>query len=78
VMTSGGPWKLRGIPPNGEHRMQVRVPLPQEWAGLRDEELAKVSGIPGAIFCHKGRFISVWQTKEDAMKALEYMLRKQS
>lgn len=78
VMPSAGHWKLRGIPPNGEHRMQVRVPLPQDWAGLRDEELAKISGIPGAIFCHKGRFISVWQTKEDAMKALEYMLRKRS
>lgn len=74
VMPSSGHWKIRGIPPNAEQRMKVRVPLPAEWAGLRDEELVKASGIPGAIFCHKGRFISVWETREDAMKALKYIL----
>jgi uncharacterized UPF0160 family protein len=76
VMPSGKHWKLRAIPPTIEERMKVRHPLPQEWAGLLDEELKKVSGIPGAIFCHKGRFISVWETQEDALKALEYTLRK--
>ncbi|MBS0604461.1 MAG: MYG1 family protein [Verrucomicrobia bacterium] len=74
VMPSGGHWKLRGIPPTFEERMKVRVPLPQEWAGLLDEDLKRVSGIPGAIFCHKGRFISVWETKEDVFKALDYVL----
>ena len=74
VMYSNGHWKLRGIPPSLEHRMQVRVPLPEKWAGLRDEELKKVTGINGAIFCHKGRFISVWETKEDALKALKSLI----
>ncbi|MES2345548.1 MAG: MYG1 family protein [Chlamydiota bacterium] len=75
IMPSSGHWKLRGIPPINEQRMQVRVPLPLEWAGLQDEELKRVSGIPGAIFCHKGRFISVWETKEDALKALEKVVK---
>ncbi len=75
VMPSGGHWKLRGIPPTRENRMQVRKPLPLSWAGLRDEELQRATGIKGAIFCHKGRFISVWETKEDAMKALEMVLK---
>jgi uncharacterized UPF0160 family protein len=77
IMPSGGHWKLRGIPPNNEERMKVRVPLPAEWAGLRDEELQEASGIPGAIFCHKGRFISVWQKKEDALQALNHILQKE-
>lgn len=76
IMPSGHHWKLRGIPPNLEERMKVRYPLPKEWAGLLEEELKKVSGIPGAIFCHKERFISVWETKEDALKALDYVLTK--
>lgn len=76
IMPSGKHWKLRGIPPTIEERMKVRFPLPQEWAGLLDEELKRVSGISGAIFCHKGRFISVWETREDAIKALEYTLKK--
>jgi uncharacterized UPF0160 family protein len=75
VMPSGTHWKLRGIPPNSRERMKVRVPLPESWAGLMDVELKKASGIPGAIFCHKGRFISVWETKEDAMKALAVVLK---
>lgn len=76
IMPSGKHWKLRGIPPTLDEKMKVRFPLPQEWAGLLTEDLRKISGIPGAIFCHKGRFISVWETREDAMKALEYTLRK--
>jgi uncharacterized UPF0160 family protein len=76
IMPSGKHWKLRGIPPSYEERMKVRFPLPQEWAGLLDEELKKVSGIEGAIFCHKGRFISVWETREDAIKALNYTLQR--
>ena len=74
IMPSQGQWKLRGIPPDLEHRMQVRLPLPEEWAGLRDEKLEEVSGIKGAVFCHKGRFISVWKTKEAVLKAVEKIL----
>jgi uncharacterized UPF0160 family protein len=75
VMPSGKHWKLRGIPPNSHDRMKVRKPLPEKWAGLMNDQLRKVSGIEGSIFCHKGRFISVWETREDAMKALEEVLR---
>jgi uncharacterized UPF0160 family protein len=75
IMPSGTHWKLRGIPPSYEERMKVRFPLPQEWAGLLEDNLKRVSGIPGALFCHKGRFISVWETKEDALKALDYTLQ---
>lgn len=77
VMPSGDHWKLRGIPPDLDHRMQVRLPLPEEWAGLRDEKLQEVSGIKGAIFCHKGRFISVWKSKEDVLKAIELIFKKE-
>lgn len=76
VMPSSGHWKLRGIPPTLEERMKVRVPLPQEWAGLLDDDLKRISGISGAIFCHKGRFVSVWETKEDVFKAVEYVFER--
>ncbi len=32
--------------------------LPEEWAGKSDGELAKVTGVDDAIFCHPGRFIA--------------------
>lgn len=76
IMPSGEHWKLRGIPPNLYDRMKVRRPLPEKWAGLQDEALRKASGIEGAIFCHKGRFISIWKTKEDAIKALHKAIQR--
>lgn len=76
VMPSGDQWKVRGIPPLSTDRMKVRTALPKEWAGLLEEEFKQVCGISGAVFCHKGRFISVWKTKEDALQALDYILAK--
>ena len=73
IMPTGSHWKLRGIPPSLEERMKVREPLPEEWAGKINRQLQRASGIEGAIFCHKGRFISIWQTKEDALQAYQYI-----
>ncbi len=80
IMPIAGQWKLRGIPPTNDERMRVRLPLPAAWAGLMDKDLESVSGIPDAVFCHKGRFISVWKTKEAALAAVERvftLLRKE-
>lgn len=76
IMPSGNHWKLRGIPPSLHDRMKVRCPLPEKWAGLLEADLKKVSGISGAVFCHKGRFISIWETKDDALRALHIALQK--
>jgi uncharacterized UPF0160 family protein len=76
MMPAGSHWKLRGIPPDYEHRMQVRLPLPKEWAGLLEDDLKRATKIKGAMFCHKGRFTSVWETKQDALEALQIVLSK--
>lgn len=76
IMPIGDQWKLRGIPPTSDDRMRVRVPLPESWAGLMDKDLKTASGIDGAVFCHKGRFISVWRTKEAAIAAAESILKR--
>ena len=36
----------------------ARADLPESWAGLRDTELAGVTGVDDAGFCHNGRFIA--------------------
>jgi uncharacterized UPF0160 family protein len=76
IMPAAEHWKLRGIPPDYDHRMQVRLPLPESWAGLLGEELKSATGINGAIFCHKGLFTSVWETREDALEALKQVLNQ--
>lgn len=44
-----------------------RIKFPQSWAGLRNEELQKVSGISDAVFCHNGVFLAVTKTREGAI-----------
>ena len=57
------------------HLFRNRKDLPESWAGLRDEALVKVTGVPGAVFAHRNRFMAVAKTKEGALalakKALE-------
>ena len=36
----------------------ARADLPKAWAGLRDAQLAAVTGVDDAGFCHTGRFIA--------------------
>ena len=77
IMPSGPHWKARGIPPTTDDRMRVRMPFPKSWAGMLNEDLKEISQLPGAVFCHKGRFISVWETKEDALRAVRYILQNE-
>lgn len=74
LMPKGEHWKLRGIPPKKETEMAVRVSHPKTWCGLSDEPLKKETGIEGAVFCHKGGFISIWETRESAKKAYEKIM----
>lgn len=45
-----------------------RKMLPEAWAGKRNEELAAVTGVEDAIFCHTGRFIAVAGSFDSIMK----------
>ena len=45
-----------------------RKKLPEAWAGLNDEELANVTGVPDSVFCHTGRFIAIASSLEGIMK----------
>lgn len=46
----------------------LRKKLPEAWAGKQNEELAAVTGVSGARFCHNNRFLAVASTKEGALK----------
>ena len=44
----------------------VRADLPAAWAGLTGAELETASGVPGASFCHNGRFVAAAKTRDAA------------
>ncbi|MDO8659700.1 MAG: MYG1 family protein [Candidatus Parcubacteria bacterium] len=53
---------------NDMNSFKNRKDLPSSWAGLRDEELQKITGVEDVVFCHRGLFITVAKTKEGAIE----------
>jgi len=52
-----------------------RKSLPKSWAGLDGEELDKVTGIKGCVFCHRARFVGGHTTREGAIEMVKLALR---
>lgn len=67
-------WSLVAIR-NDEYSFVNRKDLPLSWAGKRDEELEKITGVSGSVFCHNGRFMAVAKTKEAILKLAELALK---
>jgi uncharacterized UPF0160 family protein len=60
-------WRIRAVslePGSFENRKG----LPEAWRGVRDEDLSKVSGIPGSIFVHASGFIGGNATFDGALQ----------
>lgn len=55
----------------------LKCPFPATWAGLRDETIAKVSGIATLRFCHNSRFMVTAGTQEDVIAACKAAQQEQ-
>lgn len=75
VMNDGkqSTWAVSAIRKDGV-TFQSRKLFPIEWAGKSGCELAKVTGVDDANFCHNGRFIVVANSKEGALKLAKLAL----
>ncbi|XP_029907745.1 MYG1 exonuclease [Myripristis murdjan] len=62
-----GQWRVQCVPA-GLNTFQNRLPLPEEWRGVRDNALSELCGIKGCIFVHAGGFIGGNQTQEGALE----------
>lgn len=56
----------------------AKCDFPQEWAGLPEDEIQKVSGIDTLTFCHKGRFLISADRLEDVILACKLARDKES
>jgi uncharacterized UPF0160 family protein len=56
-------YMLHTVPATAD-TFEARADLPASWAGLRDAELAAVTGVADAGFCHNGRFIAAAKSYE--------------
>lgn len=61
--------------PHQHYHAPYRLGLLEEWRGIRDEELSKLSGIPGCIFVHASGFIGGNINREGALEMARVTLR---
>ncbi len=68
-----GTWGARAVRKDPK-TFDNRKDFPKAWAGLREEEMEKISGVAGAIFCHRGLFLAVAKSREGAIKLAQLAL----
>lgn len=73
---SNGNWMIDTVPPE-PGSFEQRLPLPEAWAGLQGEDLAKVSGVEDAVFVHTRRFVGAAKTREGAIAMAHKTLAQQ-
>ncbi len=72
-MDDTGHWSVKGVRAEAKSFIN-RKDFPKSWAGLQNEELAKVTGVEDAVFCHRAMFLAVAKSKAGAIKLAELAL----
>jgi uncharacterized UPF0160 family protein len=67
-------YMIHTVPVSAES-FDARADLPAPWAGLRDADLAAVTGVADATFCHNGRFIAAAKSFEGIRELARQALR---
>jgi len=68
-----GSWAIKTVQ-DDPNDFESRKYLPESWSGKNDKDLENITGVPGAVFCHTGRFIAVAKTKEAILKMAQIAL----
>lgn len=71
----GGQWQAVAAV-DSMHSFATRKPFPAAWAGKRGEELAEITGVEDALFCHNKRFIAIAKSREGAVKLAQLAVEK--
>jgi uncharacterized UPF0160 family protein len=64
--------------PAAAESFEARKDLPASWAGLQGMQLAAITGVPDAVFCHNGRFIAAAISFEGALHMARQALAQKS
>ncbi|XP_074287202.1 uncharacterized protein LOC141612345 [Silene latifolia] len=67
-------WRVQAVAVSPDS-FESRKPLPEQWRGLRDDDLSQVSGIPGGVFVHMSGFIGGNVTYEGALAMAQAALK---
>lgn len=62
----------------GQGTDNLRLPFPQNWSGLTEAELRKVSEVADAVFCHRDRFIAAAVSMQGAIDLANKAISEQN
>jgi uncharacterized UPF0160 family protein len=71
--SDGSQYQIKTVPVESGS-FTTRRDLPKSWAGLRDAELAAVTGVQDSVFCHLNLFIGGAKSLESAIRLAELAL----
>lgn len=63
---SSSAWRISTVSVTSSS-FEFRLGLPEEWRGVRDEELSKLTGVEGCIFVHAAGFIGGCKSEEGVL-----------
>jgi uncharacterized UPF0160 family protein len=70
-----GMWRVQAVTVEGK-AFENRLGLPEEWRGVRDQDLEGISKIPGSKFVHAAGFIGGNETYEGALEMARVALTR--
>jgi uncharacterized UPF0160 family protein len=62
----GSQWRVKTVRKDW-FSFKTRKDLPREWGGKTEKELEKITGVQGALFCHRSLFTAGTGSKDGAM-----------
>lgn len=65
--SDGDQYQIKTVPVESGS-FTTRLDLPKSWAGLRDQELAAVTGVADSVFCHMNLFIGGAKSLDGAIR----------
>lgn len=75
--SDGDQYQIKTVPVEAGS-FTARLDLPKPWAGLREQELAAVTGVPDSVFCHLNLFIGGARSVEGAVRMADLALAEQA
>ena len=71
--SDGDQYQIKTVPTE-PGSFDTRMDLPKSWAGLREQELAAVTGVEDSVFCHLNLFIGGARSFDGAVRLAELAL----
>ena len=75
--SDGDQYQIKTVPVESGS-FTARLDLPEPWAGLREAELAAVTGVEDSMFCHLNLFIGGARSFEGAVRMADLALAEQA